>query len=599
MLGRMVRDPYLLRCTGFLALLATACGDATTGDDEIGNTETLDGSSTGTSESAESESNDESASSESDSDSSSESDSSTDEDSSSQTESDTDSESDTTDTETETTDGQVCTPGTTQCVDLDSFEICDDLGQGWGNTTDCAPDEDCLDGQCLSLCSVAEAANSSVGCQYYAIDADNHDGYDTLQYAIAVSNVDDEATASVEVQAWVNNGWVLQQSAMVMPGSLHQFNMPDKHINLTGINARGAYRVVSDVPIIAYQFNPVDGVSSFTSDASLLLPVSALDEFYYVVGWGQTSFNRPEIQIVATADGTQVEITTSTSTNAGGGLQALAAGQTWQLPVLNEGDVAQFDGNNGFTGTYITSSAPIAVFSSHTCANVPSLNAACCCDHLEEQAYGLQTWGNDYVAARFPARNGGNPEPSYWHVFASEDDTTINIAANEAVVGIGQQNLMLDAGGFVEIAVDGSIAHPGDFFVSADKPISVVQYMSSQDAGQSGTGDPAMAQAVPVEQFRTNYVVLVPPNWINDFLVVTKRVGSTVEIDGVAIPEPMFVAVGPQANPTQWQVARVAASDGVHTLEGDQSFGVIVVGYDQYDSYAYPGGLNQQVINPQ
>ncbi|MDV7399614.1 hypothetical protein RZS08_49830, partial [Arthrospira platensis SPKY1] len=108
------------------------------------------------------------------------------------------------------------------------------------------------------------------------------------------------------------------------------FNLPGKHINLTGINPRGAYKVVSDVPIIAYQFQPVDGVSSFTSDASLLLPVSALDQYYYVVGWGQNSFLRPEIQIVAAEDDTQVEIIPSTSTNAGGGLMGLQANQAWQ-----------------------------------------------------------------------------------------------------------------------------------------------------------------------------------------------------------------------------------------------------------------------------
>jgi hypothetical protein len=30
-----------------------------------------------------------------------------------------------------------------------------------------------------------------------------------------------------------------------------------------------------------------------------------------------------------------------------------------------------------------------------------------------------------------------------------------------------------------------------------------------------------------------------------------------------------------------------------------RQFGVIVLGYDSYDSYAYPGGLDQKQINPQ
>ena len=492
-----------------------------------------------------------------------------------------------------------CTPGATQCVDADTYETCDDMGVGYTNPVDCQPDEECVGGSCISLCELAENANSSVGCQYYAIDADNHDGYDALQFAIAVSNVDDAISANVDVLAWVGNDWAVQQSSLVAPGSLHQFNLPDSHINLSGIHARGAYKVVSDVPIIAYQFQPVDGVNSFTSDASLLLPVSALDQYYYVVGWGQNSFLKPEIQIVATQDNATIEVTPTTATTAGGGLMAAQANVPWQLPMLMEGDVAQIQGNNGFNGTYITSDKPISVFSSHNCANVPSLNAACCCDHLEEQTYGLQTWGTEYVAARFPARKGGTPEPSYWHILASEDNTTIDIAANAAVTGIGPQNLVLDAGAYVEIAVGGTTQQPGDFVVTADKPISVVQYMSSQDAGGAGTGDPAMSQAVPVEQFRPNYVVLVPPNWINDFLVVTKPANTVVSLDGQPIPENLFVVIGDQNDPSPWVVARLPAADGVHTLDGAQDFGVTVVGYDSYDSYAYPGGLNQQIINPQ
>jgi hypothetical protein len=39
--------------------------------------------------------------------------------------------------------------------------------------------------------------------------------------------------------------------------------------------------------------------------------------------------------------------------------------------------------------------------------------------------------------------------------------------------------------------------------------------------------------------------------------------------------------------------------DGVHTLDGDGvAFGVVVVGWDEYDSYAYLGGVGTARINP-
>ena len=490
-----------------------------------------------------------------------------------------------------------CIADSKQCVDNENFETCNDMGE-W-IATPCDPGTSCSGGECYSLCELAAQNNASVGCLYYAIDADNHNSYDAQQYAVVVSNVDDSETANVNVYRWTNNQWTVFQSQQVAPGTLYQFNLPGQHINQTGVNTRGAYKVESDVPIIAYQFQPINGQTSFTSDASLLLPVSALDEYYYIVGWGQNSFLRPEIQIVATEDNTNVTLTPATNTTAGGGLPALTANQPYDLPALNEGDYAQFEGVGGFNGSYIVSDKPISVFSSHICANVPSVNQACCCDHIEEQTFGLQTWGLEYVASRFAVRNNNNPEPSYWHVFAAEDATTITISANEAVTGLGNQNLMLNAGEFVELAVDGSVQHPGDFWVSADKPISVMQYMSSQNAGNAGTGDPAMSQAVPVEQYRPNYVVLVPPNWINDYLVVTKPADANVTLDGNMIAENQFTAVGPQNDPTDWEVARISVSDGVHNLSGDADFSVTVVGFDSYDSYAYPGGLNQQVINPQ
>ncbi|MEZ4449922.1 MAG: hypothetical protein R3B09_10625 [Nannocystaceae bacterium] len=509
----------------------------------------------------------------------------------------------TTDGTTTTTTGpdQICGPGETECVDDDNYQTCAMDGLSWEGPTPCGAKEVCSNGACVAPCQQAKDNKSSIGCEYYAVDANNDpvENYDTQPYAVVVSNVGKFA-ADVQVQTYNGNVWTTIQMANVAPGMLNQFDLPDRHVNYTAINQKGAYRILSDVPIVAYQFQPINGQTSFTSDASLLLPVSVLDQYYYVIGWGEPSFGNAQLNIVASEDDTQVTITPTVSTIAGGGIPVIPPNAPYALPKINEADVIQLEtGDNaqgGFSGTYITSDKPIAVFSTHWCANLPS--QSCCCDHLEEQLYGLQTWGTSYVGARWPVRNSSGVEASYWHLIGSEDGTNVTIDANAEVTGLDMKNFVVNKGQVVLLTVGGSIANPGDFYVNADKPVMLMQYLSTSSSTNAPTdkaGDPAMAQAVPTEQFRSNYVVLVPSAWVYDYFVITKKTGSTVNIDGAPIDQNNFAQVGA----TQWEVARLSIPDGVHNLDGDSPFSVVVMGLDSYDSYAYPGGLDQKVINPQ
>jgi IgGFc binding protein/Putative metal-binding motif len=459
-----------------------------------------------------------------------------------------------------------------------------------------------IDTGCLGPCELAELTRSSVGCTYYAIDTDNFSSYDNLQYAVVVSNTDPNVVANVQVMTKSGGTWTTIASSAINPNSLFQFNLSDRHIDNTGLLVNGAYKIVSDIPVIAYQFQPVDGVSSFTSDASLLLPTSALDHFYYIVGWGPGAGN-PQINIIATQNGTVVTMSPSLATLAGGVIPAIPAGSPFTFTqTLAEGDFIQVEANSEtpLTGTYIESNFPIAVFTGNTCANIPTA-AFGYCDHVEEQMIGLQSWGKTYVAARMPVRNSGTPEATIWHIFASEDNTQISFSANSAVTGLPASPQTLNAGQFLDLSVSGTIANPGDFLITADKPILVMEYLSSStttNASEAMAGDPAMTQMVPTEQFLENYTVLVPPNWIYDYVILIKPVGASIIMDGVAVPQASFISINDGLNQPEWEVARITAADGVHNFDGDAPFGILVVGYDSYDSYAYPGGLNMQILNP-
>lgn len=455
-------------------------------------------------------------------------------------------------------------------------------------------------------CEDVVDATSTVGCLFYAVDLDGLSFYESLQYAVAVSNVSQSKVATVTVSKGnpSTNSWDVIKTVQVPAMSLYEFELPDYHQDLSGLMKKGSYKIESDIPIIAYQFSPVDGTISYSSDASMLIPVSALSQTYDIVGWKQvdmiatTGVLRTYFTVVATKDGTQVKITPSVVPEKGGPVPASTSPFTVDM---DEGDVLEVTSSqtgDSFSGTHIESNNdhPIAVFTAHECAFIPANIHAC--DHLEEQMPGLRFWGKEFVAARMPVRSkSAKSEQVLWQIYASENDTTVTLSASSDVVGLPFTTKTFAQGEMIAFYVNGSIANPGDFFIKADKPIGVMQYMISADNPDCNTiGDPAMVYTSPVEQFLPRYVVLVPGKWENDALIVTRLAGNPVLLDGVVIDSNQFVAV---AN-SGYEVARIPVADGVHKVESQNTKGiaVIVVGYDLYDSYAYIGGMGMGAINP-
>jgi len=193
-----------------------------------------------------------------------------------------------------------------------------------------------------------------------------------------------------------------------------------------------------------------------------------------------------------------------------------------------------------------------------------------------------------------PTRTPTAPENNLWQVYASENETEVTFEAPAGVTGLPPSPSMLDAGERLEFYTSGPANAPGDFFVDADKPIALMSYMTGwENLVGLETGDPAMLQLGPVEQFLDRYVVLVPSKWDNDYLVITRPDGVSVTIDGEEADANQFVAAG-----GGYEVGRIFVADGVHELHGTDTFGVAVVGYDYADSYAYLGGIGTGQINP-
>ena len=466
-----------------------------------------------------------------------------------------------------------------------------------GETSGAGPEQ----GPIPDSCARAEAGQSSVGCLFHTVDLDSKS--DEVPFAVVVSNVQASTSANVKIERKLGKDWYLVGGPVAVPPlSLHEFSLADFHQEGTGKLLGGAYRVHSDLPIVAYQFNPIDGANSLLSDASMLYPVASWDYVNQVVGWAAPSGgSKPFVTIAAARDGTKLTFTPSVAIESGPGITPSGVGQPLVIQ-LDAGDTVSLNPINpdhALTGSSIISDPqhPIAVFSGHTCANIPG--DVCCCDHLEEQLSGVRAWGRDFVAAHMPVRDSEQPEATLWQIYASEHGTTITLDYDPALIGLPGPQLKLDMGEVEQMFVRAPVGTEADFRVRANRPIALVGYMTGShnlpEALHDSGGDPAMIQLAPVEQFLPRYVILVPGTWIHDALVLTRRAGTMITIDGMPVSDVEFEPLVDG----EWEVARVFVADGVHTLDGDgEPFGVVVVGWDRYDSYAYVGGTGTATINP-
>jgi hypothetical protein len=136
---------------------------------------------------------------------------------------------------------------------------------------------------------------------------------------------------------------------------------------------------------------------------------------------------------------------------------------------------------------------------------------------------------------------------------------------------------------------------PMDVRVSADKPVTIVQYMQGQASVPSGSGDPSMAMVVPVAQYRDDYIFTASTTYDSNFINVIAPIGTTITLDDQPLGgDASDVGMG------DYHVVRKQLSNdgsGVYHLHGDAPFGLVVYGYGRYTSYMYPGGLDLKHIN--
>ncbi|MFH2010663.1 MAG: hypothetical protein ABI333_28940 [bacterium] len=446
-------------------------------------------------------------------------------------------------------------------------------------------------GRCEGVCALGQLGHSYIGCDYYPTVTNNALlSQGIFHYAVAVSN-STQATANVTV----TRGAATITSVAVAPGGIQIIQLPWVNAlsvtSTTSLVTDGAYRLRSDQPVTVYQYNPLEytvgGSYSYTNDAALLLPVNTWTGNYRVASynyWSGSGFSYPGFYaITASEDNTQVVLAPSAtggSVSPGAGVSANGTGTV----ILNAGDVLQVfnvpaggaPDTSDLTGTLVTADKPVQVIGGHMCTDIPY--GVHYCDHIEESVLPLETLGDEYLVTA-PLINASTTKAIIVRVVATAANTTLTYDPPQG----GAPTFIAAAGSYIQIGPVNA-----NFQISASADVIVVQFMQGQDAG-GGTGDPAMATAVPTRQYRTSYLFHGPTNYEANYVNITAPAGAVVNLDGA--PVSGFTPIGG----TGYDVARVQLPNtggGNHNITSQELVGISVYGYGQYTSYWYPGGMN-------
>ncbi len=491
-------------------------------------------------------------------------------------------------------------------------------------------------------CEQAAAGKTYIGCDFWPTVTDNI-VFQTFDFAVAVANTGDApadvtverngmTVGSVQVPA---NGlgtvylpWVPELRSALSPLGVC---IPMSPLTNTVAVKGGAYHLVASRPVTVYQFNALEykgeggppgkdwskcpgstcgiiypGCFSYTNDASLLLPSTAMTGNYRITG--QTGWVKPPdpmnpnpapvpvagpyFVVTGTADGTSVTVNLAPAAKimGGGGVPGTKGGGSVTFSV-NAGDVVEVIGSadSDFSGSLVKATKPVQLLTGIACTQSPIGVAAC--DHMEESVFPAETLGRRYFVS-VPTSPKGNVVGHVVRLYGNADGTTLTYPAGQP----SSAPMKLDAG---QVADLGTVNK--DFEIVGDHEFAVgsfqlgAQLVDPTTTSTKQQGDPAQSLATAVEQYRKKYVFLAPADYNVSFVDVVQPMSATLTLDGNT------VGIKPKAVSSGFGVARIllgAGNGGAHLLTATAPVGIQVMGYGTYTSYQYPGGLNLDLIAP-
>lgn len=397
------------------------------------------------------------------------------------------------------------------------------------------------------------------------------------------------STANVTIEIpllnWVKNV-IVQGGSVSTEVTIPKNGSADARILTEGLSNKGIH-ISSNQEIMAY----CHIYSTASSATSLLMPEELLGQEYYTLGAAQTAAEKNSFAycfVVATEDGTTVEITPSAKT------LSHAANVPFAVQ-LNRGQVYNIIGapvsaakGEDLTGTRIRTVSnvsggackKIAVFtgSSNTAVSCSATGSA---DNVIQQAPPYRAWGRSFFL--IPTAK----------MAANRYRVLINQPTNVYVGNKQLTNLINNS--YYEFTAD----TPASVF--ANKPVITAQFITSQ--GQCGNtrngtnGDPEMIYLAPnLPAWGLSIISPALNNISNHYINVVLR---TIAIDSFTLDNANVRSLfKPFPGRPAYSYAQIQVAAGTHNLHIDTlSFMATAYGYGPNESYGYNPFLYVQPLS--
>jgi hypothetical protein len=537
--------------------------------------------------------------------------------------------------------GQYCGPPCS--ADLKRVLDCD------GTTVeDCGVDRACANGVCTDdPCGAADAAQTSVGCEFWAVKPDpalsgycfaafvannwdapahievSRDGivYDEPSF-IGIPTGQGAAIAYAPYDASTGLGvgevaiLFLSRDAIAGPPPCPLAPAIEAEVGVRGTGYGHGFRIAADRPVAVYSSVPFGANEVPNGSASLLLPTSTWDTNYIAVS-AYRPFQMPQLQgfpsiiMLAKEDATEVTLLPKVAVLGGNGIGPAPA----NVPVvysLNEGEYLQLAQGAELTGSALQSNKPIGLWGSQDSMNVPPDYGGS--DNAHQQIPPVKALGSRYVGVRYRNRMAAaTEEVPPWRLVGAVDGTELEWTPSvppgaPTTLDRGELAEFFTAGPFVVASQDTEHPfHMGQYMTGAWYIASPVPFM--------GEGDPEWVGVIPADQYLEHYIFFTDPTFPEASLVVVRSPAAAsglfedVSLDCLG-PLTGWQPVG------QFQYTRVdlatgdfepvgTCNNGRHEMSSSAPFGVTVWGWGGYSqstirthaSYAYPAGGRLRAIN--